>query len=126
MKNLSTFKEVLLDLIKYVKQERFGTAVELLKANQPDAFDSIMKKLSGKVLNTEDMRCISEFKTLRNLRPRVDNDSLLRVDGRLENAELSVETEHPFILPNKHPLTRLKVFQEHEKAKHVGPSYTLR
>ena len=71
------------------------------------------------------MRRISELRTLRNLRPCVDDDSMLRVDGRLENAELPVETKHPLILPSKHPLTRLIVLHEHEKAKHAGPSYTL-
>ena len=71
------------------------------------------------------MRRISELRTLRNLRPCVDDDSMLRVDGRLENAELPVVTKHPLILPSKHPLTRLIVLHEHEKAKHAGPSYTL-
>ena len=71
------------------------------------------------------MRRISELRTLRNLRPCVDDDSMLRVDGRLENAELPVETKHPLILPSKHPLTRLVVLHEHKKAKHAGPSYTL-
>ena len=71
------------------------------------------------------MRRISELRTLRNLRPCVDNDSMLRVDGRLESAEQPVETKHPLILPSKHPLTRLIVLHEHKKAKHAGPSYTL-
>ena len=123
--NAAKLEEALLDLIKYVQHKRFGTAVELLKVNSADAFDSIIKKLSDKVSNTEDMRRISELRTLRNLRPCVDDDSMLRVDGRLENAELPVETKHPLILPSKHPLTRLIVLHEHEKAKHGGPSYTL-
>ena len=62
---------------------------------------------------------------LRNLRRCVDDDSLFRIDGRLENAELPVKTKHPLILPSKQPLTRLIVLHEHEKAKHAGPSYTL-
>ena len=123
--NAAKLEEALLDLIKYVQHKRFGTAVELLKVNSADAFDSIIKKLRDKVSNTEDMRRISELRTLRNLRPCVDDDSMLRVDGRHENAELPVETKHPLILPSKHPLTRLIVLHEHEKAKHAGPSYTL-
>ena len=34
------------------------------------------------------MRKINELKPLRNLRPCVDTDMMLRVEGRLENAEL--------------------------------------
>ena len=53
--NAAKFEEALLDLIKYVQQKRFGTAVELLKVNSADAFDSIIKKLSDKVSNADDM-----------------------------------------------------------------------
>ena len=47
------------------------------------------------------MRRISELKTLHNLRPCVDDDSMLRVDGLLENVELQVETKHLLILLKK-------------------------
>jgi len=47
------------------------------------------------------------------------------VNGRLENAELPVDTKHPLILPGKHLLTRLVVLHEHAQAGHAGPSYTL-
>ena len=49
---------------------------------------------------------VSELKTLRNLRPCVGPDSMLRVEGRLENASLPVDTKHPYILPERHALTR--------------------
>ena len=42
---------------------------------------------------------------------------MLRVDERLENAELPVETKYPLILPSKHPLTRLIVLHEHGKGE---------
>jgi len=50
---------------------------------------------------------------------------MLRVDGRLENAELPVDSKHPLILPGRHALTRLIVLNEHGLADHAGPSYTL-
>ena len=50
---------------------------------------------------------------------------MLRIDGRLENAELPLGTRHPPILPSKHALTRLIVLYEHVWAGHTGPSYTL-
>ena len=50
---------------------------------------------------------------------------MLRVEGRLENAELPVGTRHPFIIPSRHILTRLIVLNEHILAGHAGPLYTL-
>jgi len=55
----------------------------------------------------------------------VDANSLLRIEGRLENEELPVEIKHPLILPSKHELTQLIVLNEHVNAGNAGPSYTL-
>ena len=71
------------------------------------------------------MRKLNEMKSLRNLRPWVDPDLMLRVEGRFENAELPVDTRHPFIIPCRHALTRLIVLNEHILAGHAGPLYTL-
>ena len=43
----------------------------------------------------------------------------------LENAELPIDTKHPFILPSRHALTRLIILNEHLQAGHAGPAYTL-
>ena len=71
------------------------------------------------------MRQVSELRTLRNLRPCVDRDLLLRIEGRLENADLPLDTKHPIILPSRHALTRLIVLHEHCNSGHAGPTYTL-
>ena len=117
--------KALLDLIFYVQRSRFGAAIELLKKETPDAFEAIVKKLSDKATNTTEMNFISEVKSLRNLRPCVDSNSMFRVEGRLENSELPVDVKHPLILPGNHPLTRLVVLDKHDKAGHAGPAYTL-
>ena len=67
----------------------------------------------------------NELKSLRNSRPCVGHSMLLRVDGRLENADLPIDMNHPIILPGRHPLTRLIILDEHSKCGHAGPSYTL-
>ena len=71
------------------------------------------------------MNRITELKSLRNLRPCADPNSMLRTDGRLENAELPLDTSHPLILPSRRSLTRLLVLYEHVVGGHAGPSYTL-
>ena len=111
-----------MDAVKFVHRVRFGAAVDLLKNNSPDVFDSIVKQLSDKAANTEDMNRISELKALKNLRPCADTEDMFQIDGRLENAALAVDAKHPLIFSDKHALTRLVVFYEHVKA---GPSYTL-
>ena len=71
------------------------------------------------------MRKLNELKSLRNIRPCVDSDLMLRVEGRLENAELYVDTRHQFIIPSRHALTRLLLLNEHILARLAGPLYTL-
>ena len=86
-------------------------------------FEPIRKRLNDKAVNTEDMRRISELKTLRRLRPCVDANSMLLIDGRLKNADLPVDAEHPLILPSRHALTRLIMLHEHVGVGHSRSSY---
>ena len=55
----------------------------------------------------------------------MDLDNCLRIEGRLENADLPLDSKHPLILPGRHPLTGLIVQYQHEQAGHGGPAYTL-
>ena len=71
------------------------------------------------------MRRISELKTLRRLRPCVDANSMLRIDGPLKNADLPVDAEHPLILPSRHALPRLIMLHEHVGAGHARSYYAL-
>ena len=68
------------------------------------------------------VRRVCELKTLR---PCVDNALMLRVEGRLKNADFPTDTKHPLILPSRQSLTRLIIFDEHVKAGHAGPCYTI-
>ena len=63
--------------------------------------------MSEKAFDVDGLRRISELKILRPLRPCIDAGSILRVEGRLENAELPLDAKHPIILPSRHALTRL-------------------
>ena len=117
----SLLENAFIDAVKFVQRVRFEAVVDLLKNNSPDVFDSIIKKLSDKAANTEDMNRISELKALKNWRPCVDTEDMFRIDGRLQNAALAVDAKHPLILPGKHALTRLVVLHEHVKAGHMGP-----
>ena len=60
--------DALLVVVKYVQSNYFGAAVDCLKNNSPDEFDSFLKRKSEKAVNVDDLRRISELKTLRPLR----------------------------------------------------------
>ena len=123
--NAAFLDHALMKVVKYVQARRFGDVIRPLSQGSPDDFEAVLKRLSQGVATPDNTRRVNELKTLRNLRPCVGPDSLLRVDGRLENAELPIDTKHPIILPARHPLTRLIVLFEHCSAGHAGPSYTL-
>ena len=114
-----------MDVVNYVQYNRFGAAVDLIKKDSPDAFDAIWKRLSDRFTSAEEISPISELKSLYNFRFCVDANSMLRIDSRLENAELPLDTRHFLILLSKHALTSLIVLHEHVEAGHGGLSYTL-
>ena len=63
---------------------------------------------------------------LRNVSPYIDPaDGLLKVDGRLEHAELPEYTRHPIILAPDHRLTTLIIADAHDKIFHGGVEHTL-
>ena len=88
-------------------------------------FESIRKRLDSKTNDPDSKRRLNELKTLCNLRPCGDLNNCLRIEGRLENADLPLDAKHPFILPGRHPLTRLIVQYKHELPGHAGPAYAL-
>ena len=74
----------------------------MLRNDSSDDYDAFLKRLRNLAVNSEQTRHLNELKTLRNLRPCIGLDLLLRVKGRLENADLSTETKHPVVLQNIH------------------------
>ncbi|XP_045023683.1 uncharacterized protein LOC123468090 [Daphnia magna] len=49
----------------------------------------------------------------------------MKVDGRLEHAELPARTRHPTIIAPNHPMTRLIIEDCHQKVRHSGVEHTL-
>jgi len=61
-------------------------------------------------------------KTLRPLDPFVDECGLIRVGGRLENADIPYAHKHPMLLPARHRLTDLLIDHHHIRLRHPGAS----
>ena len=90
-----------------------------IKRCQNEAFAQEIKCLhSGKGL-------LGDTK-LSPLNPVIDDDGILRCDGRLRYAEyLPWETRYPIILPKSHPVTQLIIKDAHERCQHGGTNQVL-
>ena len=62
---------------------------------------------------------------IKSLNPVTDDDGILRVGGRLTNANIPYNKRHPILLPRSHHVTQLIIRDEHEKHFHAGLQTTL-
>lgn len=63
--------------------------------------------------------------TIAKLNPFLDKEGLLRVGGRLANANIEEAMKHPIIIPNNHRLTELLIDHAHNQCYHGGARLTL-
>ncbi|XP_028163939.1 uncharacterized protein LOC114355340 [Ostrinia furnacalis] len=73
-------------------------------------------KRTGKVKNKSKLKCLN---------PILDKDDILRVGGRITNAQLDDDVKNPIIIPQKNHFTYLLVDDAHKKTLHGGPSVML-
>ncbi|XP_036340243.1 uncharacterized protein LOC118749545 [Rhagoletis pomonella] len=59
--------------------------------------------------------------SLLRLQPYLDEKGVLRVGGRLKNAEVTPDVKHPIVLPKNSPLAKLIIREIHEFTLHAGP-----
>lgn len=90
-------------IIKYVQQMEFTAEIEHLQKHG----------------------CIDSKSKLLNLNPFIDQQGILRVGGRLENAHINWEMKHPKIIPRDSRLAWLLIKEAHELSFHGGPRLTL-
>ncbi|XP_067214199.1 uncharacterized protein [Linepithema humile] len=63
---------------------------------------------------------VSSRSNLLDLHPFIDEDDIVRVGGRLQNAPLPYKRRFPMVLPQKHPLTKLIILHFHHRDLHAG------
>ncbi|XP_026471394.1 uncharacterized protein LOC113375674 [Ctenocephalides felis] len=86
---------------------------------QRDVFGNIGEQLKlGKQSN-------ASLGKLKALNPFVDAGDLLRVGGRLENADIPYDQKHPVILPKGNVVIDMFVRFEHERLLHAGTQTVL-
>ena len=91
-------------IVKSVQHKHFKGEVEALKSRKP-----VVKKSPIYILE-----------------PFLDEEGILRVGGRLKNAPLLENAQHPIILPKNHHVSRLVARQAREfQSGHSGKEYVL-
>lgn len=62
---------------------------------------------------------------LKPLTPYLDEENILRVGGRLEKSQLSLNAKHPILIPKRSKLTDLLIADAHIKTLHGGTQLML-
>ncbi|CAK1602523.1 unnamed protein product [Parnassius mnemosyne] len=103
-----------------------------LKLKKPKSDRNIAPFLESSELNEALNVCIrmcqvQELKDsrLKSLNPYHDDRGLLRVGGRISNADIPELAKHPIILPHKSHFTDLVIDDAHKKTMHGGPSLVI-
>jgi hypothetical protein len=68
---------------------------------------------------------IEKNSTIRNLSPFLDENGVIRVGGRIRNANLAYNQKHPVLIPKNHNVTEAIIRHFHVKNLHSGTQSTL-
>lgn len=85
-------------IIRYIQKKHFGESLRLIKNSHP----------------------LRKSDPLINFSPFLDDEGIMRVGGRLENASLSYSKKHPIILPRNEPIVKMIVTDTHFELLHCG------
>ncbi|XP_063383320.1 uncharacterized protein LOC134669601 [Cydia fagiglandana] len=100
---LQEIRKAKLTIIKHVQQREFGEEIEHLRKHE----------------------CVQKQSKLKQLNPFLDQQQILRVKGRLDQALMSEEMKHPKIIPRESRLATLLIDQAHKLTLHGGATLTL-
>ena len=91
------------------------------------SFSDITDEFVMKILvnHVQKVHKVVDMASYRNFSPFIDNDSIIRVGGRIKNAFIPFDSKHPMILPKLSSLARLVVIHYHHKTNHQGRTITL-
>ena len=90
----------------------------ILKLVQRAAFDNEISDL-------ENGEILSKKSKLLGFDPFMDKEGLIRVGGRITNADIPFSKKHPIILPSSHFITDLIIREYHIRNYHAGIQTTL-
>ena len=86
---LVTWIRPLLILLSMFNLSGLGPLLNFYVKNRVMNLNLFLKRLGSNTNDPESKCHLNELKTLHNLRPSVDLDNCLQIEGRLENARLA-------------------------------------
>ncbi|XP_045471474.1 uncharacterized protein LOC123678479 isoform X2 [Harmonia axyridis] len=91
-----------------------------------EAFNVLLRLAQAKkFLIKGKKKCVESSSPLLGLNPFLDSKNILRIGGRISNADFDYDKKHSIILPKDHPLTINIMCDEHRKLLHCGPQQLL-
>ncbi|XP_039289437.1 uncharacterized protein LOC111054561 [Nilaparvata lugens] len=99
-------------------QEIQAAELRIIQDIQSDVFADDLKSLrQGKELPSNS--------SIKSLSPFIHTDNLLRVGGRLREADIPFDYKHQILLPAKHRFTRALIVSFHRRLQHAGVQVTM-
>lgn len=99
--------------MKNVQREAFQREINLLRPTVERAS-----------LDRTSLKIVKKASTLFKIDTFPDNEGVLRVGGRLRNAEIPAAAKYPVVLPKKRHVTRLIISHYHDSIYHQGRGMT--
>lgn len=122
---------IMAKVLRFINKCRKGSSVsstEISVGEFRKALSSIQKIVQRHYF-AEELKCIADavpIKTsLKSLHPFVDSNGIMRVGGRLHNADVDYSKKFPIILPKHCHITKLIIRQEHFALLHAGLKLVL-
>ena len=105
-------------ILKCIQANHFSQDIKCLKVNEITEVPSDRKDMSAR------HSVLRGNSQLFKLDPFLDQNGLLRVGGRIKNAELPHSIKHPIVLPRKSHITDLVISHFHAAVQHQGRGIT--
>lgn len=103
-------------LVGLSTRELEGALKSIVRSVQSESFSKEIKSLSSQ----------QHIKSsLKFLTPFMDKEGILRVGGRLSNAKIPYEQQHPILIPKNHHFTNILVRYFHLVNLHSGPTLLM-
>lgn len=108
------------------KNRRTGIVTPIALDNAETAIVKIVQNecFNDEIVSLQTKKKVKNTSALLQFSPFLDDRQILRVGGRLKNADLPFDAKHQILLPNKHAVTKLIILNVHLNCLHGPPKLT--
>lgn len=115
---------------KYKKEERVKFSKHVSTKELDETLKIFVKQtqlfyFKEEIAQLKSQKSVSKRSPLHTLNSFLDQEGILRVGGRINQASLAFDKKHPMIIPSSSHLTRLIVSDAHQRTLHGGPQVML-